>query len=196
MRTIHEQLIALYGPIAGAEANLQLTGLLRCHLRSTPTGDRPLAPHDSILITYGDQVQAPGFPPLRTLTDFCLDWLNDIVSTVHILPFYPSSSDDGFSVIDYFAVDPHLGDWSDLNPLRERFDLMFDAVFNHMSAQSDWFQRFLHNDPSFDDFFVNVHGSPDLSLVVRPRALPLLTTFPSPTDRERSGQRSAPIRSI
>lgn len=181
MRTIHNLLLELYGPIAGAEASLQLTKLLRSHPRSKPRPDRSLSQQDSILITYGDQVQAPSFTPLRTLTRFCLEWLQEIVSAIHILPFHPSSSDDGFSVIDYSAVDPDLGDWPDLDPLRERFDLMFDAVFNHMSAQSDWFQRFLHYDPFFNDFFVTVDGKPDISRVVRPRALPLLTEFCSPT---------------
>jgi glycosidase len=54
---------------------------------------------------------------------------------------------------------------------------MFDAVFNHMSAQGEWFQRFLADEPEFRDFFVTVVGNPDLTQVVRPRALPLLTGF-------------------
>jgi glucosylglycerate phosphorylase len=181
MRTIHERLSELYGPTAGADTHACLTEIMRCHNPTATTPDRPLTEQDVILITYGDQVLAPDHHPLHVLAQFSLHWLAEVVSGIHILPFYPSSSDDGFSVIDYTAVDPRLGDWPDLEPLRERFDLMFDAVLNHMSAQSDWFKRFLHNDPPFNDFFVTVDGQPDISLVVRPRALPLLTTFPSPT---------------
>jgi glucosylglycerate phosphorylase len=181
MRTIHDRLVELYGPSVSADTHLRLNELIQRHRQTAPNPDRPLAEQDVILITYGDQVLNPDHPPLHTLAEFCLHWLPNVVSGIHILPFYPSSSDDGFSVIDYSAVDPHLGDWPDLDPLRERFDLMFDAVFNHMSAQSDWFQRFLHNDPSFHDFFVTVDGQHDLSQVVRPRALPLLTQFHSQT---------------
>ena len=101
-----------------------------------------------------------GVAPLQTLAAFCEQHLAGVVSGVHILPFYPWSSDDGFSVKDYFAVEPDYGTWEDLAALRERFDLMFDAVFNHMSAQGDWFQRFLRDEPEFRDFFVTVARQP------------------------------------
>jgi sucrose phosphorylase len=54
---------------------------------------------------------------------------------------------------------------------------MFDGVINHISAQSEWFQAFLHADPKYRDYFIVVSGEPDLSQVVRPRTLPLLTVF-------------------
>jgi glucosylglycerate phosphorylase len=178
---IHERLVELYGPTAAIDTGRQLHHLLQQHSPPVTPIARPLTQRDAILITYADQVQAPHQAPLHALTDFCLHWLEDVVSAVHLLPFYPSSSDDGFSVVDYTAVDPDLGTWEDLAPLGARFDLMFDAVFNHMSAQSDWFQRFLQDDPAFRNFFVTVTGQPDLSQVVRPRALPLLTEFASAT---------------
>jgi sucrose phosphorylase len=138
-----------------------------------------------LLITYADQVRAPEVAPLQTLAGFCQRRLADVVSGIHILPFYPWTSDDGFSVQDYFAVASEYGTWTDLAAFQPRFDLMFDAVFNHMSAQSDWFQRFLRDEPEFRDFFVSVRGTPDLSRVVRPRALPLLTEFPTARGPER-----------
>jgi sucrose phosphorylase len=107
--------------------------------------------------------------------------LQNIVSCVHILPFFPSSSDDGFSVIDSFQVDPEDGGWQDISSLQQNFRLMLDGVFNHVSAQSAWFQAFLKDDPSFKDFFIVIADSPDLSQVVRPRALPLLTRFETPS---------------
>jgi glycosidase len=136
-----------------------------------------LSEQDALLITYADQVREPGRAPLATLADFTRAHLADVVSGVHLLPFYPWSSDDGFSVKDFFAVDPASGDWPDIERFRPDFDLMFDAVFNHMSAQSEWFQKFVADEPAFRDFFVTVTGNPDLSQVVRPRALPLLTEF-------------------
>lgn len=139
-----------------------------------------LSEHTAILITYGDQVQENGVAPLQTLAEFCQKYLDGIVNGIHILPFYPYSSDDGFSVIDYRRVDPLLGNWATLQPLRNCFALMFDAVINHVSSQSDWFQAFLHGDPQHFDYFIIVEGTPDLSQVMRPRALPLLTRVDTP----------------
>jgi sucrose phosphorylase len=130
-----------------------------------------------MLITYGDQVRAANKRPLQTLTEFLSTRAMGAISAVHILPFYPSSSDDGFSVMDYYAVDPDLGTWGDVEALGQRFELMFDAVFNHASAQGVWFGKFLRQEPGWETAFFTVSGDPDLSQVVRPRALPLLTEF-------------------
>jgi sucrose phosphorylase len=96
------------------------------------------------------------------------------------LPFYPSSSDDGFAVLDYQQVDPRLGTWEDVSRLASRFRLMVDAVINHASSQSAWLRGFLAGDPRFRDYFIAVPPGADLSRVVRPRTLPLVTAFPSP----------------
>ena len=132
---------------------------------------------DVILIVYGDQVYKSGVHPLQTLGKFMSAKAQGIISGIHILPFYPFSSDDGFSVVDYLQVDPALGSWKDVRQLGNQFQLMFDLVLNHVSAHSEWFQRFLQDDPIYRDFFIVVEGHPDLSQVVRPRALPLLTEF-------------------
>jgi sucrose phosphorylase len=134
-----------------------------------------LTERDVILITYGDQVTEPDKPPLRTLAEVLEKYVKGVITGVHILPFFPYSSDDGFSVIDDTAVDPALGTWADVRRLGRSFRLMFDAVINHISAQSGWFQGFLSGDPEFADFFIVVEEGTDLSQVVRPRALPLLT---------------------
>jgi sucrose phosphorylase len=147
--------------------------------------DGELTERASILITYGDQVQSSGKGPLQTLGVFCKLHLTNVVSGIHILPFYPWTSDDGFSVVDYRRVDPALGDWGDVSGMQGNFSLMFDAVINHISSQSEWFQAFLRDDPHYRDYFIVVDGSPDLSQVVRPRALPLLTTFHTPSGEKR-----------
>jgi len=178
---------SLYGETVGATVLCAIRDLLARQARR-PAGRRGadfFSERDALLITYADQVQAPGDAPLRTLANFCERRLGEVISGVHLLPFYPWSSDDGFSVKDYFAVAPEYGTWDDIAAFRRHFELMFDAVFNHASAQGDWFQRFLRDEPEFRDFFVTVSGSPDLSQVVRPRALPLLTEFPTARGREQ-----------
>jgi glucosylglycerate phosphorylase len=201
---IAEHLVFLYGTTAAGPVESRLRALMRDRVPEAraavpgehgepagasdhPAGFRrhlPLTQRDALLITYGDQVRETGVAPLQTLGEF-LDEHAGAVSGVHILPFYPSSSDDGFSVMDYRAVDSQVGTWDDVCRLGRRFDLMFDGVFNHVSAQSAWFEAFLRDDPTYRDWFITIDGDPDLSQVVRPRALPLLTTFQTGAGEKR-----------
>ncbi|MBI5380856.1 MAG: sugar phosphorylase [Opitutae bacterium] len=176
-------LTALYGSDVARPLATTLAGRCEQHRAAhpAPAATRqplPLTQADALLIAYADHVQAPDEAPLRTLADFAQRHLRGVVSGIHLLPFYPSSSDDGFAVKDFFAVAPEYGTWDDIAHLRATgFDLMFDGVFNHASAQGDWFRQFLADAPAYRDFFVTVEGKPDLSAVIRPRALPLLTEF-------------------
>lgn len=142
-----------------------------------------LSERDAILITYGDQFQMPECHPLHSLNDFLERHLFGVLNGVHILPFFPYSSDDGFAVIDYRRVNPELGSWEDIGRLDENFRLMFDAVINHISRESEWFQAFLRGGAPYRDYFITTDPDADLSMVVRPRALPLLT--PVETDHGR-----------
>ncbi|MFC2029593.1 alpha-amylase family glycosyl hydrolase [Chloroflexota bacterium] len=137
-----------------------------------------LTERDAILITYGDQFQQPDTLPLQTLHQVLVETLGRVVSGVHILPFFPYSSDDGFSIIDYSQVDPRLGDWTDVERLAHELRLMFDLVINHISRESVWFGRFIAADPAYKDWFIALEpGVPTdwTADIVRPRALPLLT---------------------
>ncbi len=175
---IEEKLISLYGPEQATEAARQLDHMLAVFKAAYPKLAAPrLSEHDVALITYGDSLRQPGQPPLQTLHNFLMRHLPGKISTVHVLPFFPYSSDDGFSVIDYKAVNPDLGTWDHIRQLGDHFKLMFDAVFNHVSAHSQWFKAFLAGDSDYQDFFIAIDPSIDLSQVVRPRNLPLLTAF-------------------
>ena len=174
-----DHLVALYGEQAGHSTFDRLQQLLDRYQGTLPRPIHPpgLSERDAVLITYGDQVLRRGVSPLRSLAELCEQRLAGLISTIHILPFYPYSSDDGFSVIDYRAVDPALGSWDDIHRLGRHFRLMFDAVINHVSVQSAWFRAFLRDDPRYRDYFIVVPEGADLSQVVRPRTLPLLTRF-------------------
>jgi sucrose phosphorylase len=147
------------------------------HLRSR--GPRSLWDERRVvLITYGDQVQGGESAALETLRQFLIDRnLDQVVSDVHVLPFFPYSSDDGFSVIDYRRVNADVGDWGDVAQFRDSFGMMFDFVLNHCSQQHAWFQAFLSGEPPCCNYFIDVDPSLDLSAVTRPRSLPLLTPF-------------------
>lgn len=132
---------------------------------------------DVVLITYGDSILSQNQKPLATLHHFLKKNLSEVISTVHVLPFFPYSSDDGFSVIDYKKVNPELGSWNDIDTLSTEFQLMVDLVINHISSKSDWFRKYLQGDEDYNDYFIEVSPETDLTEVVRPRSLPLLTKF-------------------
>ena len=137
---------------------------------------------DAVLITYGDLIVSEGRMPLQTLSDLAVVFFRGLVTTIHVLPFFPSSSDRGFSIVSYEEVDPKLGSWDEIARLGLGFRLMFDGVFNHVSAKSRMFQKFLAGDPEYDRFF-RVFSSREeidddlLRLVLRPRTSDLLSEF-------------------
>ncbi|HMB98475.1 MAG TPA: sugar phosphorylase [Balneolaceae bacterium] len=143
------------------------------------TDDRDVWSHeDSILITYGDMVQPePGEPvsKLNKLHYFLKKHVHGLITSVHLLPFFPSTSDDGFSVVDYKRVDDRLGGWNDIENMSSDFRLMADLVINHTSRHSDWFQAFLNRTSPYHDYFIEVRAGSDLQHVTRPRSSPLLT---------------------
>lgn len=112
---------------------------------------------------------------LKSLHRFLKEELSSVVSTVHILPFFPSSSDDGFSVIDYRRVDETLGDWKDITDMSEDFRIMGDLVMNHTSRYSEWFRSFIRREKPYVDYFIEMDPETDLSAVTRPRMSQLLT---------------------
>ena len=129
---------------------------------------------DITMITYGNSILCPGEHPLDTLLRFLDEQLADTISNVHILPFFPWSSDEGFAVINYTAVNESLGDWDDVRRIASRYRLMADLVINHCSSRSQWFENFkLGVDPG-RDYFLTASPDEDLSEVVRPRTSPLL----------------------
>ena len=129
---------------------------------------------DVVVITYGNSIRNGSEPPLETLSAFLSARLGSLVSTVHVLPFFPFSSDDGFSVIDFHAVDPLLGDWADLRALGRSFAVMADLVINHVSRESLWFMDFVNDREPGRNYFITHDPELDLTGVVRPRNTPLL----------------------
>ena len=171
-----DKLQRIYGQEAGQATFDKLRGLLT-DSSVAQQDELAISEKDIMLITYGDIVYSDDQAKLETLHHFLRDSVFPNINSVHILPFFPYSSDDGFSVIDYYAVDEELGDWSHIQAMKDDFRLMFDAVFNHISAKSDWFKKYLAGEKPYDAYFVEVEPDTDLSAVVRPRALPLLSPF-------------------
>lgn len=129
---------------------------------------------DVVVITYGDSLKRVGERPLVTLGNFLDDELKGIVSGVHILPFFPYSSDEGFSVIDYLAVNGPLGTWQDISDIASRYRLMSDLVINHCSSKSRWFENYQRGEAPGKGYFLEADPQDDLTQVVRPRTSPLL----------------------
>ena len=129
---------------------------------------------DVVMITYGDSLLKADEKPLVTLQHFINRYLGNSVNSVHILPFFPYSSDDGFSVIDYSSVNESLGDWNDIQAIAKDRRLMSDLVINHCSSRSAWFDNFIKGQGIGHDFFYTASPDDDLSDVVRPRTSELL----------------------
>ncbi|MCK9276005.1 MAG: sugar phosphorylase [Syntrophales bacterium] len=187
-----ERLLFLYGHSAALAFMPELERMLQVHFAHKPAEMiekeaqyDPLerfSEKDLILISYGDMVADNGKSTLATLNKF-LDLINEgSINTLHILPFFPYSSDRGFAVVDFKRVDPKLGDWSDIKGQKLRYDLMFDAVLNHVSSRSELFREFLKGNKRYLDFFTSYDSPEELTAdqrrkIFRPRTTDILTPF-------------------
>ncbi len=186
------RLTKLYGNEKARLCMNELERILQVHYAHKPvniaeqehqdSNELQFSEKDIILITYGDLIQGEESSPLATLSNFCKTYLEGTINTLHILPFFPYSSDRGFAVIDFRAVDPNLGSWQDIEELSRSYKLMFDGVFNHVSSQNRWFQEFLNNNPLYKDFFIEYNSPDDLTpeqrkVIVRPRTSDILSEF-------------------
>jgi sucrose phosphorylase len=176
-RRISDLTRQIYGEAAGARAMARIVSLLTRYPKRARRKKQFFSERDVVLVTYGDSLTSPGKPPLEVFRRFAAKHLKAAVSAIHFLPFFPYSSDDGFSVMDFFAVDRQLGTWEDVAALGDNFELMFDYVVNHFSAGGQWFQNYLADKSGFEQFAIEVDPSLDLSLVTRPRSLPLLSPY-------------------
>ncbi len=189
---ILERLTLLYGESIAESYMPELERLLDVYYAHKPkelidndtcfTPENQFTEKDVILITYGDLIHSNRLSPLQTLAKVCDDYLEGTINTIHILPFFPYSSDRGFSIIDFESVDPRLGTWEDIEDMEGRFRLMFDGVINHVSSKSRWFQEFLNGNPNYWDFFINFSSPDELSvkqksMIFRPRTSDLLTKY-------------------
>jgi sucrose phosphorylase len=173
--SIEELLGRIYGQETGRAAMARITPLIENATRRPARRSSFFSQGDMVLITYGDTLRNQGEAPLLTFQRFADRFLKDAVTGVHFLPFFPYSSDDGFSVKDFFSIDENLGNWQHVTRVGENFGLMVDFVINHFSAQGEWFKAYLDGRPGFVDFALETDPDADLSRVTRPRALPLLT---------------------
>lgn len=164
----------LYGDVAAPYDRIET--ILDAHA-AADRHDVQWSEQDAWVISYPDQFRRAGEPPLATLGDLYTRRLRQFVNGIHILPFFPWTSDDGYSVSDYAQVDEAYGTWDDIESLGSEARIMVDAVVNHMSAQSEWFRRWQADDPEYREFFRTADPNADLSNVVRAREHPLLTPF-------------------
>lgn len=176
MNNIKERLKVLY-PEQYEETYRKVMELIEAWRKKIDINYNWIDNNDVLLITYGDGIYRKNESPLKTLKEFLDNEMDGVVSGVHLLPMFPFTSDDGFSVSDFRAINPELGDWDDIKSLNEKYDLMFDAVINHVSKSSHYFQEFLKETDKYKNFFIIGDPDKDYSMVTRPRALPLFTKF-------------------
>lgn len=169
-RRLASRLGMLYRPEIASRLTAELLELAPAR---TPGPDS--ASNDCMLIVYADTIVAEDDPPLLALGRFLDSHVGDVFGRLHVLPFFPSSSDDGFAVIDYRRVDHRLGGWEDVRRLADRFDTMFDLVINHCSRESLWFADFIGGRDPGRHYFITLPEESDTGAVVRPRTTPLVS---------------------
>ncbi len=177
LEKISKRLAFIYNDESASELTGRINVIASNHAKQpTSTGKTAVWDEtDTVLITYGNSILSEGQAPLHVLDEFCKEYLKDVFSIVHLLPFFPYSSDDGFSVINFQEVNPELGDWKHIHNIGKSFDLMFDFVLNHVSRDSLWFADFLENMPPGNKYFIEADPSDKrLSQVIRPRAQALM----------------------
>ena len=131
----------------------------------------------SVLITYADTIADNNNLPIKSIHNFMKSYCSDIFDIVHILPFFPSSSDKGFAVMDYYAIYHRFGNWEDILNISKDFGVMADVVINHGSSQGQWFKNFIRGRGKGYNYFLNFDEKFDTSKVVRPRTSDLLNPF-------------------
>lgn len=176
-KQIKERLVLVYKSEEKAEAATKLIDEQLNGYETTEALETPLSEKDSILITYGDTITDGEKPGLEVLHQFLNKYVGEAIETVHLLPMYPYTSDDGFSVVDYRKINPELGDWEQIKEMSSDYGLMFDTVINHISKSSEWFEGYLKGEEPYKNYFITCDKDADYSTVTRPRALPLLTKF-------------------
>jgi len=176
IQTLAPRLQAIYqDAFSEAHINRILGWISYYGTKSQPA--KPWDEKDIVLITYANTLMRPDEKPLRTLYRFLHSQLGESVSCVHLLPFFPFTSDDGFAVSDLMTVNPSLGDWTDVTPIAKEFDLMADLVINHVSTSHPWFLNYLQGEAPGKGYFIEADSGADYSQVVRPRNTPLFTRF-------------------
>jgi sucrose phosphorylase len=177
---IAKQLSLIYQDISLHESYDEIAQALIDIMEVSSTFEEPApftnhwSEEDVILITYGDTIIGKEESPLHALKAFLDQHIKKTINSVHILPFFPYSSDDGFAVIDYSSVNESLGTWQNIDEISHDYRLMSDLVINHCSSRSVWFDNFIKGKGIGHDFFFTALADDDLSPVVRPRTSPLL----------------------
>ena len=167
----------LYGADQVAQVMQRLTQSLHEHLqkRPRPVSEKYWTHEDIALITYGDAVRSMEMMPLQTLHTFLNKYLMEEFSMVHLLSIFPWSSDHGFSVTDFRAIDPQLGSWNDVVAFDNEYDLIYDLILNHCSRKNQWFIDYIEGREPACHFFIEMDTETELGLVTRPRTSPLLS---------------------
>jgi len=175
--TFKARLHRIYGQDTDVSSlSRMIEGMIQSYEGTIPARVGGWSEADVFLIAYGDTLTGPTCP-LESLHRFLRKQVGDLVTFLHLLPFYPYTSDDGFAVTDFRQVRADLGKWSHIQHLASDYRLVFDAVINHVSEASIYMKGYRAGDPAYDKFFVALDPHTDTSTVLRTRNLPLLHEY-------------------
>ncbi len=174
---IKQRLVKIYNSEAKAYEFIKLLNEKLEKYQSNSQARKSLSQKDVVLITYGDSITGEQLKNINYLKQLMDKYVGDLISAIHILPMFPYTSDDGFSVINYKEIDKTIGTWNDILKLSDNYDLMYDAVINHISQKSEWFKKCLEGDEKYKNYFIKYQDNYDYSKVIRPRTSPLFSEY-------------------
>ena len=122
-----------------------------------------------VLITYPDSVYSSGKSSLKILYDLITNYIGNLSSIVHILPFLCSTSDGGFAVSNHKKINESFGDWQDLKRISRKSKIMGDIVLNHISSRHQWIKDFIKDKNPGSKYILSPSQEDDWQKVFRPR---------------------------
>jgi sucrose phosphorylase len=126
---------------------------------------------DVILITYANTFINEKKQSLKNLIIFLNRYIKKTFNSIHILPYFPYSSDDGFAVINFNEVNQSFGTWDDIKKIANKYKLMTDVVLNHCSSRSHWFEQYKNNKKPGVNFFIEADNKLNTQKIIRPRTM-------------------------
>lgn len=124
--------------------------------------------HLQLYVAYPETFRERKHADFHTLAHN-LDYIKKLgCNAIHVLPFFNSPLiDRGFDISDFTRVRPSLGgnyafDYFLNKAHQKEVNVFIDLVLNHTSDQHPWFQKAVHGDTAFRDFYIWENKKPEL----------------------------------
>ncbi|KLO21083.1 alpha-amylase [Marinitoga sp. 1197] len=98
-----------------------------------------------------------------------LDYLKNLgVEGIWLLPIMQSSAFHGYTVIDFYSINPSYGTLEDFKELvkeahKKDIKIVLDIPINHTSVKCEWFQKAINGDERYKNYYIWANEKTDLN---------------------------------